>query len=285
MKNTTKITLVFLILILFFVWVSVEKSPNDPYVHTYFLNVGQGDSILIEKGDFQVLIDGGPDDTVLSELGKAMPIYDRKIEIVILTHPHADHLTGLNLVLDRYQVEKIYGTGVLYETNTYLNFLNKIKDSQDNPVGSTVPKIGEKIQLFGNGSLEFLWPGDMYNQKTEENLNDTSIVTKFCYISSCALLMGDMETDEQKKMIDSGSNLSADLLKVAHHGSENGTNLLLLEKVNPIYAVISVGKDNKFGHPHQSIVDLIKGKNIELFRTDQKGKIEFVISPDGIVPK
>jgi len=285
MKSTTKYFFVVLLLLLFFVWFSVAKSPSDPYIHAYFLNVGQGDSILIAKGDFQVLIDGGPDDTVLSELGRVMPIYDRKIEIVILTHPHADHLTGLNLVLDRYQVEKIYGTGVLYDTNTYLNFLNKIKNSSSNSAGYIVPKIGEKIQLFGDSSLEFLWPGEIYNQKNEENLNNASIVTKFCYISSCALLMGDMETDEQKKMIDTGVNIQADLIKIAHHGSENGTNLLLLEQVNPRYAVISLGKDNKFGHPHQSIVDLIKGKNIELFRTDQEDRTEFVISPDGITRK
>ena len=304
MKKVTQTVLILLVLVLIFVWTEVVKSPHDDSVHIYFLNVGQGDAELIEKGNTQILIDGGPDDKVLSELGKVMPASDRKIETVILTHPHADHLTGLNQVLDRYEVGTIYSNGTLYTTNGYLEFLSKIKDKK---IDYQIPEIDQEIKLFDNSSLTFLWPGRQYVGATVENANNASEVTRFCYFSHCALLTGDIETDEQAKMFASchselvsesqktlkqvqGDNncdniFESELLKIPHHGSTNGTNQTLLDMVKPKHAIIEVGADNKFGHPHAATIDLLKSANLETFRTDRDGTVEFIINQNGIVKK
>lgn len=275
--------LVVLILLFFFVYAEVVKSPKVDGVAVYFFNVGQGDSELIQKGDFQILIDGGPDDKVLAEIGKVMPLTDREIDIIILTHPHADHLTGINLVLDRYSVGTIYGSGVLGTTNGYLEFLNKIKDKN---ISFKIPALYDKIIPFADAELDFLWPGDKYKSQTLANLNNSSEVTKFCYFKNCALFTGDIETDEQATMFDYYNQknqiqvFQADILKIAHHGSRNGTNEQTLKNVMPKYAVIEVGADNKYGHPHASTLDLLKKFNITTYRTDQDGTIKFEITKD-----
>ena len=199
MKFWTKVILLLLLLGAVAVWAEVLKSPAKPNeAAVYFLDVGQGDSELIQKGNFQVLIDGGPDDKVLQELGKAMPISDRKIDIMILTHPDADHITGLNQVLSRYQVGAIYSTGVLDTTDQYYEFTDKIKSMK---ISYIVPKIDSNVNLFENGTLTFLWPGDKYDGQKTDNTNDTSEIAKFCYFSFCALFTGDIEKDEQTEML------------------------------------------------------------------------------------
>lgn len=286
MKKVTKYLLTTLILVCLFVWTSVVRSPKDNFAHLYVLNVGQGDAILIERGDYQILIDGGPDDKVLSELGRVMPTYDRTLEKVILTHPHADHLTGLNQVLDRYTVEELYTNGVTYDSNTYMNFLDKLKTKN---INSKTPESFSKIQIFEDGSFEFLWPGEQYKGIKADDLNETSIVSRFCYFNYCALLTGDIQTDKQAELITQAKNqnldLKSDLLKVAHHGSTNGTNQSLLDVVQPKMAAISVGVDNKFGHPHAGTIDLLNSNNIKIFRTDRDSDLDFAFSPDGIVEK
>ena len=314
MKQITQITLGLLIALAVFIWSAVVKSPTadeiNGSVQIFFLNVGQGDSELIQKGNYQILIDGGPDDSVLSELGKLMPLTDRKIETVILTHPHADHLVGLNQVIDRYEIGKIYFTGVDYDSNVYSEFLDKI----NSPVGgknieTKVPEIGESFKPFDNGNLEFLWPGKVYAAESAEdnNLNNTSLVSRFCYFDHCALLTGDLETDGQDEMfmgchselvseshetlkqVQGDNNCSSvfksEILKIAHHGSTNGTSQKLLDLVKPKYAVIEVGADNKFGHPHAGTLDLLQKANIRFYRTDRDGIVEFNISEEGITKK
>lgn len=308
MKSLTKYILAFLVLAAVFVWVEVAKSPvadeASANVHIYFLNVGQGDAGLILKGNQQVLIDGGPDDSVLSEVGKVMPVYDRKIETIILTHPHADHLVGLNQILDRYEVDHIYYSGTNHDSNAYKEFLDKAKQKN---IRLSVPKISEEKVLFPDSKIIFLWPGDKYQNQTVENLNNTSEVVKFCYFSYCALFTGDIETDEQKMMIDyyssrpsaseaekstssqpTASNniiFQSSILKLAHHGSTNGTNQLLLDAVKPKYGVLEVGLDNRYGHPHALVLDLLQKNNIQYSRTDRDRRIDFVLNKDGIIKK
>lgn len=281
MKNFTKTILTVFILIAVFIWVNLAKSPESKdQVRIYFFDVGQGDSALIQKGNYQILIDGGPDDKVLPELGKAMPLSDRKIELIVLTHPHADHLVGLNQILERYEVEKIYSTGVIHTSNAYLEFLNKVKV---NKINYSVPDVGEQIIPYEHANFSFLWPGKKFQEKSIDNLNDSSIVSKFCYFEHCALFMGDLETTGQEEMFSEYSNYEvfpSELMKISHHGSSNGTNQRLLETVKPKFAIISVGKDNKFGHPNDSVINLLS--NIQCLRTDFKGTILFVLSEVGI---
>ena len=286
MKNVTKTIFGLLILIAVFVWFSVVKSPSGAVVKLFVLNVGQGDAILIEKGNYQILIDGGPDDSVLSEIGTLMPITDRKIEVVILSHPHADHITGINQILSRYEVGQVYYSGVSSTSNAYAEFLNIIKEKN---IQAAVPELEESIVPFENARLTFLWPGTQYQDQEINNLNNSSEVVRFCYFSDCALLTGDIETDEQATMfayLDAHQiDIASQILKIPHHGSSNGTNEIILDKIKPIYAAISVGADNQFGHPHASILKFLDDGNVKTYRTDRDGTIEFDFEEGGIIKK
>lgn len=287
MSKRTRWFLIILALLTIFIWSDIAKSPADMVkneTRVFFFNVGQGDSILIEKDKYQILIDGGPDDTILRKLGEAMPMQDRKIETVILTHPHADHLTGLREVLDRYEIEKIYFTNILYDSNGYTEFTNKLKEKK---IDYEVPEIGEELNPFENSKLIFLWPGKMYDGKTIENANDSSEMVQFCYFQQCLLLTGDIETTGQVKMFqklkEMNLNINSDILKIPHHGSVNGTDQILLDIIKPKYAVIEVGADNKYGHPHATVLDLLQKNNIKIYRTDRDGDIKFILSEGEVI--
>lgn len=283
MKTITKIILSALVLLAVFLVVEIVRSPDKDLVQLYLFSVGQGDAELIQKGNYQILIDGGPDDSILPELGKVMPLTDRNIEVVILTHPHADHLTGLNQVLERYKIETIYLSGATTTSNTYLEFLNIVKNKT---TVLNITNFGERLSPFENGELTFLWPGEMYKDRSIENLNNSSEVVKFCYFAECAVFLGDQEVDEQKLMfaeLDKQKiDYAAKILKIAHHGSTNGTDQTTLDKIKPEYAVIEVGADNKFGHPHAATVDLLSKLNIKTYRTDRDRTVRFQLRKDSI---
>ena len=305
MRKWTRIILGVLVLAAVFIWVEIAKSPSadvlDKNVHIFFLSVGQGDSELIQTGNYQILIDGGPDDSVLSELGKVIPASDRKIETIILTHPHADHITGLNQILDRYEIGQVYYSGANYDSAGYKEFLDKVKIKN---ITLSIPEIEQKETLLPNSELTFLWPGEKYVGKTADNANNVSEVAKFCYFTHCALFTGDIETDEQAMMFgyyssslsrssppagssaESNNNpFQSEILKLPHHGSTNGTNQTLLDIVKPKYGVIEVGANNNYGHPHAVTLDLLEKNNIKYFRTDRDGTVEFILSETGIVQK
>ncbi|MCX6808401.1 MAG: MBL fold metallo-hydrolase [Candidatus Berkelbacteria bacterium] len=273
-----KAILLTLLMVAAFIISTLKKTPEVKTPEIFFLDVGQGDSELIQEGDFQILIDGGPDDKVLSELGEVMPLWDRKIDIIILTHPHSDHISGINSILDRYEIGQVYSTGVLDTTSQYLSFLNKMKDKN---IPLSVPAIGQSITPFPDGELTFLWPGDQFVKKTISNLNNSSEIVKFCVQDKCALFLGDAEQEEQDAMLqyyqdkNITSQLQAEILKVAHHGSRNGADENLLKSVSPKEAVIEVGKDNKFGHPHEEEINLLEKYKVKCYRTDQSGRVHF----------
>jgi len=243
-----------------------------------FLDVGQGDAILIKTPDHQrILIDGGPTSTVVEKLGEHLPFYDKKIDLVILTHPHADHLDGLVEVLKRYEVEKILSTGVTHTTPDYLAWLEEIK-KQNVPMEIVV--AGQTID-FGSGvKMEFFYPKEDLTGKSMENLNNTSVVSKLIFGQTSFLFTGDAETEVEDELIGGGVNLKADVLKVAHHGSRNATSQNFLEKVQPKFAVISVGADNQFGHPNAMTVKRLENIGAEILRTDKDGDIK--IKSDGV---
>lgn len=306
-RKFTKYIFSLMLIILIVIWAEIAKSPASNDTRLYFLNVGQGDSALIEKGDYQILIDGGPDESVLEEVSSSMPLTDRKIEVIILSHPHADHLVGINQILDRYEVGKIYFSGVVHTSNQYLEFLSKIRSKN---IEAVVPAVNESFEPFVDSKLTFLWPGKLYqgqsscstdstdsDQKIKtdsssvcvENLNNTSEVVKFCSGNKCALFLGDLETDGQQQMfVNSASvDFQAQILKIAHHGSSNGTNQTTIDKIKPKYAIISVGADNKYGHPHAVTLDLLQKDGINTYRTDHTGHdatLKFQLSPTSISP-
>ncbi|MFA5927025.1 MAG: MBL fold metallo-hydrolase [Patescibacteria group bacterium] len=288
MKSSTKIIFTVLISTLFFLWTEIAKGPASDAVSLHFFDVGQGDAALISKKDFQILIDGGPDDSIMADLGAAMPLSDRKIEVIVLTHPHADHLIGLNKVFDRFDVGAVYSPGVLHTSDAYLEFLRKVRDKK---IELFVPAVFDEIVPFENGQLQFLWPGDKFKEQSAENLNNASEITRFCYFERCAIFLGDAEREEQDEMLahyddypgGESSSLASDILKVSHHGSSNGADEAMYEKVLPKYSIISVGDDNKYGHPHQESLDLAQRKGSTVLRTDREGTVMFRLDKNGTV--
>lgn len=248
-----------------------------------FFNVGQGDAALIRMPDgADVLIDGGPDRTVLAKLGQTLPFYDRTIEMVILTHPHADHLAGLLPVLERYKVERVVTTGVVHPSGLFERWNALLKD-QMLPV--TIARPGS-VYHFGAATLEIVAPVDDWNvrrvgaDKIGEGggLNDTSIVTRVCLTGSCALLVGDATSAVEEQLLASRAPLRADVLKVGHHGSKYSTTEAFVKAVRPVMAVISVGK-NHYGHPSGRVIALLERLGARVFRTDRDGNV--VLITDG----
>lgn len=257
----------------------------DENLHIYFLDVGQGDSIYARRmNNFDLLIDGGPGSKILSELGKIMPFYDHKIDYIILTHPHADHLSGLIEVLRRYEVGQIVATDAVHTTAEYQQWLELIRQKN---IPYKLARAGEEINLDSEVKLKILWPTESYTNKNVDNLNNTSVVAKLVYNKFSVLLPGDAEEEVQKELLKAENcqpkagncELKADILKVAHHGSSNGSNINFLKAVDPFVAIISVGKDNKFGHPAPDTLKKLDSVGVQTYRTDQNGTIE--ITSDG----
>ncbi|HOX40961.1 MAG TPA: MBL fold metallo-hydrolase [bacterium] len=271
----THALLMSLLLGLILVWSIVFQSQYSAHLKISFLDVGQGDASLISVGNTQVLIDGGPGSAILAELGKEMPVTDNEIEYMILTHPDSDHLDGLIPVIDRYKIGKIYLSGVKSTKAAYSIFVEK---AQTHKIPIAVSMTGEKLWLSGEDSLVFLWPGERYLGKDSTDTNSTSIVLRYCHLEKCALFTGDLEQDGQAEMLRGCPDktlLSADILKVPHHGSVNGLGEEFLTVIKPKIGIISVGKKNGYGHPHQAVLSLMKKYEIIINRTDEEGTIRF----------
>lgn len=237
-----------------------------------FLDVGQGDAILITTPqNKKILIDGGPDNTVLNSLSKKIDFYDNKIDIMILTHPHDDHVVGLIEVLRRYQVDKIYYTGVVHTTDDYLTWLNEINRQK---IDLSIVDQPFTLNLAENLNLEFLYPqASFVNQRVEE-LNNTSIVNRLVYNDIEFLFMGDAEFEVEQELLSASIDLTADVLKVGHHGSSSSSSEEFLTAVSPEFAIIMCGQDNEYGHPHLITLRRLERLGINYFRVDQDGSIE-----------
>ncbi len=238
-----------------------------------FFNIGQGDSIFIRTIDrYKILIDGGPDKTVLFKLGEELPFYDRQLDLVVLTHPHADHVTGLVEVLKRYTVKQVALVGSVDTAPAYLEFLKIIK-AKDIPVF----KIFQGQELtFGATSLKFLSPTANSSEVKTIDLNDASAVIKLNVKGQTFLLMGDagLKIEEELLKDFTAVDLKATVLKIGHHGSDYSSGADFLAVVQPHTAVISVGK-NSYGHPGHRVLKRLERLKIEILRTDQEGDIVF----------
>lgn len=254
---------------------NLKKLVESENLKIIFLDVGQGDATLIQTSNQQnILIDGGPDKGIIYKLDQYLPFYQRRIDLMILTHPDPDHLNGLIEVLNRYQVKSFLFNGVFDESIDYQNFLRKIDEK-----GIKKEIAWQKGRInFQDGYLEFLFPLENLTGKSFKNDNEASIVLKLIVGQIKILLTGDATKAVEKQLIKENIDLSADILKVAHHGSRDSTGLEFLEKVQPKYAVISVGKNNKFGHPTLRVLKNLKKIGAKILRTDELGDIIFEIN-------
>lgn len=263
-----------LVLATFFVWYAVFAETRNE-LNVAFLDVGQGDAIFIQAPNGnQVLIDGGSNDAVLRELSKVMPFYDRSIDMIIETHPDSDHINGLVEVMRRYDIGLIMESGVESDNSAYQE-IKKIIQEKD--IKDVFARRGMKINLGEGVYLNILFPDrDVARLET----NTASIVAKLVYGNNCFLLSGDSpKAIEQYLVSIDKENLKCDVLKISHHGSDTSTSEQFLGYVNPKYAIISVGKDNKYNHPNQSVLDLLNQFGVSILRTDESGIIK--IKSDG----
>lgn len=247
-----------------------EAATKEMKVH--FIDVGQGDSIYIKtpNGD-DILIDAGNGN------GKKTIDYLKKqkvkdIEVMIATHPDADHMGGLNDVLKAYKVKSVYAPKVSHTTQVYKDFLKAVKAEK---LTIKTAQKGTKLNLKGVNAT-FLAPVKTYSKS---DLNNWSAVLKVTYGKNSYLFTGDAEEKSEKDLIASKQDLKADVLKVGHHGAKTSTSADFLKKVNPKHAVISVGAKNNYGHPTSAILDRLKKNGTDVYRTDKQGSI--VSTSDG----
>ncbi len=257
------------------IWIAAFSAPNDK-LKVVFLDVGQGDSIFISApGGQQILIDGGPDPMgAVRALGERMPFWDRSLDLVVLTHPHEDHVNGLLEVLRRYKVDRVLERHVEYDSPAYAAWQRLIAQE-----GASIVQAqqGQIVALKGGVTIEVLWPQERLLKSTDSDANNSSVVLRLTYGDISFLLTGDIHERAERLIRSSGQNLDSTVLKVAHQGSKTSSSSEFLEAVEPVAAVILVGEDNRFGHPHKEAVDILLRYVSEdlLLITRDAGDIQF----------
>jgi competence protein ComEC len=247
----------------------------DSMLHVNFLDVGQGDSILIVKGGRQVLVDGGPDpQPLLLALGRKMPFWDRTIDMVVLTHPDADHLGGLIEVLKRYRVTHILAANTTSDSPLFREWRAAIA-ARD--IKCTVALSGQRITFSDTVTLTVLNPGRNVTSLNGDDLNQSSVVLRVKMGDASFLLTGDLPAETERELVMDRADLRSTVLKAGHHGSEGSTSEAFLSIVNPQAAVVSVGRGNTHGHPAQEVLSRLKEMTGDdgIYRTDEQGTIEF----------
>lgn len=255
--------MVFFILATLLLLSGKQMYIQDPEIVVF--DVGQGDSILIQQGRFQILIDGGPNDNVVYQLAQYMPLYDKNIEIVVLTHPHDDHIRGLMNVLDQYTVGEIWFNPVEYENREYLYLLANYADMLvEVEAGGTL----EYMDIY----IEVLYP--FHNSLVKDrNINNESIVLLVDTYGYRSLFMGDAEWQVEHKLLGKYDLDDISLLKAGHHCSKTATSDMFLNTVDPDIVICSCGEGNKFGHPHYETLEKLQERNVQYLITYKEGNI------------
>lgn len=278
-KKVARLGILFITSLFLGIAVLFVKNSNEPQMaKVHMLNIGQGDSFLVEtENGAQILIDGGRDATVLSELGKVMSFSDKKIDVVVATHPDADHIGGLVDVINRYKVG-LFLTGDVYsDTDLYKSLLKSLKDKK---VPSYFVRAGMKLELNTEKSESFsiLFPDrDTHNFET----NTASVVGRLQLGKRSILFTGDSPISIEKYLVNKNSkDLDVDILKLGHHGSKTSTSKEYLRATSPDLALISAGVNNTYGHPNKEVLNLLKSFNIPYISTQISGTV--TLETDGI---
>lgn len=250
--------------------INTSNKSNELKVH--YIDVGQGDSILVQTKDKNILIDSGTrksSDNLINYLKKQ---HIKKLDYVIATHPHEDHIGGMPKVIDEFEIGNFYAPKKTANTKIFKDMILQLKKKN---LKINVAKKGISLDLSNDSSLDFLAPvKDNY-----ENTNDYSAVIKITHGNRKFLFTGDAEKTSERDILNSNVDLSSNVLKVGHHGSHSSSSKEFLDKVNPKMAIISCGKNNDYGHPHKETMKELKKRNIEVYRTDIDGNI--LLTSDG----
>jgi len=275
MSRVMKWLLLPLLVITVLVSSAAFTMPDDK-LHVSFLDVGEGDAILVQKGNQQILIDGGPGPQAVNlELGNQLPFWDRTIDMVVLTHPHHDHLGGLTEVLRRYNVEQVLYPDLDYPSPLYDEWLALIEAGG---IESLIACAGQQIDMGDGVIINVLGPPALHFSGTQSDVDNNGIVLKISDGTVSFLLTADIMQEGERELISNRADLASTVLKVGHHGSDTSTTSEFLAVVSPRLAVICVGSDNKFGHPDDEVLgrlaQVVGEENI--YSTDLHGTVEFI---------
>lgn len=280
-KNPALLLLATLFALNILAWLAVYDF-HDKELEIIFFDVGQGDAALIKTPlGHHILIDGGPDSSILEKLGKEMPFWKRSVDLIIMTHPHEDHFAGFIEILKRYHVKNIMWTGVLADTALFKEWQELIDKERANIY------IAEQGQLIYGGSavLKILHPFDSFENQKVQNMDNTSVVVKVLFGENNFLFTGDAFRETERDLVRRGINLTSNVLQVGHHGSRTSSVPEFVAAVLPELAVISAGKDNRNGHPHEETLETLADYDITVLRTDELGNIKVISNGSQLVVK
>ena len=245
-----------------------QDIPDGEKLQIWFLDVGQADSILIQDNDAYMLIDAGNNEDGEKLVSYFQTLGIESFQYVIATHAHEDHIGGMDDIIDSFDIDTFYMPDVITTTKTFESVLDSLEEKN---IAFQTPVVDSTFEL-GNATIQVLYIGT-----EENNLNNTSIVLKLTYGNNSVLFMGDAEKEVETTI--ENKEINADVLKVGHHGSDTSSSKRFLEKVNPSYAIISVGTGNSYGHPNNSTIQALENLNTKIYRTDENGTI--IMTTDG----
>lgn len=278
MRGKTKIGIFFVALlgiVAFYLWQFIleNEQTRESVVDVVFFDVGQGDGSLIKMPESnQMIIDGGPSKDFVAKVTREMPLFDRKIEMMVLTHPDNDHITGLFEIFDAFEVERVLMPEIKNKDKykyLYVNFKRKAKEEKSKIIFA---KQGQKISFPGGVYFLIFWPK---KSLVDTDTNDFSVVGKLIFGKTSFLFAGDISDKVERILVSERFNIESQILKVSHHGSKYSSSDNFLGKVLPQVAIISVGKNN-YGHPTDEVLERLEKYDIKVFRTDQEGNIRII---------
>lgn len=246
------------------------SADDDSLLNVYFLDVGQGDCTILTQGDHAMIIDAGDNDQGTAVQSYLNYLGITSLDYAVLTHPDADHIGGMDVVLYKFDCDTVLMPDREADTRTYDDVIQAMRSKSETPVH---PEPGTTCS-FGDASFTILAPLADYT-----DTNDCSIVIRLTHGDNTFLFTGDAEVPAEEDILASGQELSADVLKAGHHGSSTSTSEDFLDAVSPDYAVISCGEGNKYGHPHAETLNKFRERNIVVYRTDEQGTV--IASSDG----
>lgn len=248
----------------------VIREDRDGIMTVAFLDVGQGDSIYIESPTgTQVIIDGGPGKTLMREISRVLPFYDRSVDMVVVTNPDKDHFEGFIGFLKKYSVAVVLEPGTSNVSGTYKTLEDEIESRN---IPQILARRGQIVDLGGGAFLEILFPD---RDISGLGANDGSLVMRLVYGDTSVMLQGDSTSKIEEYLIAMGGNLDSDILKTGHHGSKTSTIENYVEAVSPEWAIISAGKGNSYGHPHKETIDTLNKEKVKILGTYDLGRITF----------
>jgi len=277
--NAKKHGIFLLTLVLFFCTVFIfylDYQSSRRGLTFAVLDIGQGDALFIESPTgVQILFDGGSKGKLLSKLSRVMPLFDRSIDAIVITNPDADHIGGFADVLKAYKVGQVFEPGTINESRTYRDLQETIKSKN---IPNTLARQGMRLDIGGGAFIDILFPDRDVSGWTP---NDGSVVARLTYGETSVMLTGDATSETERVVLESypAQYLASTVLKAGHHGSHTSSSPKFVQAISPTYGIISNGKNNKYGHPHQETLDTFSSFGVEIFRTDLLGTI--IMKSDG----